>query len=324
MTYQPTRSSLNAHLGPSFGANLAEAPLMQQTLLSAVDCSGIGVHSGEKVTLHIKPAPVDSGITFVRTDITKGLREIPARWDHVVRTELCTVIGNKAGVEVGTIEHLMAALHAYGVTNAVIEIDGPEVPIMDGSSDSFVFLLEMAGVVPQNAARKMIEILSPIQVEHQGKLASLSPSLEPTFTCDIDFGQAPINRQSYHFTLSLENFKAELSRARTFCTHEDYEKMRANGLARGGSLDNAVYIQDQRVMNEDGLRYWDEFVRHKNLDAVGDMSLAGALIIGAYYSSRPGHAMNKRLNDALFADTSKWRYVTDASQPSAGRPFMRR
>ena len=296
-------------------------PLCSKHCLPPVDCSGIGVHSGEKVTLHIKPAPIDSGITFVRTDITKGSREIPARWDHVIRTELCTVIGNKAGVEVGTIEHLMAALHAYGVTNAVIEIDGPEVPIMDGSSDAFVFLLEMAGVVLQNASRKMIEILSPIKIEYQGKSACLSPALESTFSCDIDFGQAPINRQSYDFTLSLDNFKSELSRARTFCTHEEYEKMRAIGLARGGSLDNAVYIQDQRVMNADGLRYWDEFVRHKTLDAVGDMSLAGAPIRGHYHSSRPGHALNNRLLRALFADTSAWRYVTDSDQPSAGRPF---
>jgi len=313
MTYQPSRSSLNAHLNPAFTPGVAEYPALQSTLLGTAECSGIGVHSGEKVGLRIKPAAVDSGIVFVRTDITHGLREIPARWDHVVDSRLCTVIGNKAGVKVATIEHLMAALHAYGITNALIEIDGAEVPVMDGSSDSFVFLIEMAGVVPQNASRKTIEILSPIEVADHGKFARLSPDMESTYSVDIDFDQAPIARQKYHFTLSADGFKSELSRARTFGFYEEVDQLRKAGLARGGSLDNAVVIKDQRVMNADGLRYADEFVRHKVLDAVGDLALAGAAIRGHFHGSCSGHALNNQLLRALFADPSAWRYVDDSA-----------
>lgn len=310
MNYQAPRSSLSTSLNAGFGARLAETASLQNTLLGVAECSGIGVHSGEKVTVRIKPAPVNSGITFIRTDITKGMREIPARWDHVVDTKLCTVIGNKAGVKVATIEHLMAALHAFNITNAVIEIDGAEVPVMDGSSDSFVFLIEMAGIAPQNAHAKVIEILSPIEVTGTGKLARLSPALDSSYSFDIDFDQAAIARQSYSFSLSADAFKTEISRARTFGFFEEVDQLRKAGLARGGSLDNAVVIKDQQVMNEDGLRYGDEFVRHKLLDAVGDLALAGAVIRGHFHGSCSGHALNNQLLRALFADTSAWRYAT--------------
>jgi UDP-3-O-[3-hydroxymyristoyl] N-acetylglucosamine deacetylase len=310
MTYQPSQSSLNANLSPVFGVNLVPASALQHTLLGMAECSGIGVHSGEKVSLHIKPAPVDTGIVFVRTDITKGMREIPARWDHVVDTKLCTIIANKAGVKVATIEHLMAALHAYGITNALIEIDGAEVPVMDGSSDSFVFLIEMAGVMPQAAPRKIIEILSKIEVGAPGKFARLTPALDSSFACDIAFDQAPIATQSYQFSLSADSFKSEISRARTFGFFEEVDQLRKAGLARGGSLDNAVVIKDQQVMNEEGLRYADEFARHKLLDAVGDLALAGAVIRGHFHGSCSGHALNNQLLHALFADPSVWRVVT--------------
>jgi len=313
MTYQPSLSSLNALHGAAFGASFAEPVMMQQTLLGTAECSGIGVHSGEKVTLRIKPAPIDSGIVFVRTDITKGMREIPARWDHVVDTKLCTVIGNKAGVKVATVEHLMAALHAYGISNAIIEIDGAEVPVMDGSSDSFVFLIEMAGVAPQTAPRRTIEILSPIEVAHQGKFARLTPALDTSYSFDIAFDQAPISRQSYHLTLSPDTFKSEIGRARTFGFYEEVDQLRKAGLARGGSLDNAVVIKDQQVLNEGGLRYTDEFVRHKLLDAVGDMALAGMAIRGHFHGSCSGHALNNQLLRALFADTSAWRIIGDST-----------
>ena len=317
MTYHSARSTLSktlsTNLGASFGAATAEGLTLQNTLLGTAECSGIGVHSGEKVTMRIKPAPVNAGITFIRTDITKGLREVPARWDHVVDTKLCTVIANKAGVKVATIEHLMAALHAYNITNAVIEIDGAEVPVMDGSSDSFIFLIEMAGILPQNALHKTIEILSPVEVAHQGKFARLSPGMESTYSCDIDFNQAPIAHQSYHFTLSPDSFKSEISRARTFGFYEEVDQLQKAGLARGGSLDNAVVIKDQRVMNAGGLRYADEFVRHKLLDAIGDLALAGAVIIGHFHGSCSGHALNNQLLRALFADPSAWRIVTDGA-----------
>lgn len=313
MNYQLSRSTLDT-LKPALGAPVALTAAVQKTVLGSAECSGVGVHSGEKVKLRIKPAPVNSGITFVRTDIAKGMREIQARWDQVVDTRMCTVIGNKAGVKVATIEHLMAALHAYGITNAVIEIDGPEVPVMDGSSDSFVFLIEMAGVAIQTAPVRTIEILSPIEVTAAGKFARLTPSFEATYSFDIDFDRAPIARQSHSFVLSPDSFRAEISRARTFGFYEEVEQMHKAGLARGGSLDNAVVIKDQLVMNEDGLRYGNEFVRHKLLDAVGDLALAGAVICGHFHGSCSGHALNNQLLRALFADSSAWRYV---SAPSA-------
>ena len=312
MNYHVSPSAFQSSLGAAFGASVMEAPALQNTLLGTAECSGIGVHSGEKVTLRIKPAPVNSGIIFVRTDIAdEAHREIPARWDHVVDTKLCTVIGNEAGVKVATIEHLMAALHAYGITNAIIEIDGGEVPVMDGSSDAFVFLIEMAGVLPQAALCPTIEILSPIEVVEAGKSARLTPSLDTSFSVDINFHQAPITRQSYSMNLSPDAFKTEVSRARTFGFYEEVDQLRKAGLARGGSLDNAIVIKDQRVMNEDGLRYGDEFARHKLLDAVGDLALAGVCIRGHYHGECAGHGLNNKLLHALFADTSAWRFVME-------------
>ena len=310
MTYHaPTSSSVNANLGAVIGAPVLEAPQLQNTLMGTAECSGIGVHSGDRVTLRIKPAPTNSGIVFVRTDITHGLREISARWDHVVDTRLCTVIANKAGVKVATIEHLMAAFHAYGIDNAIVEIDGGEVPVMDGSSDPFVFLIEMAGIAPQPVARQCIEILSPIEIAENGKFARLTPSLDTSYTVEIDFNQAAIARQKYHFTLSPDGFKTEISRARTFGFFEEVDQLRKAGLARGGSLDNSVVIKDQQVMNPDGLRYGNEFVRHKLLDAIGDLALAGVAIRGHFHGYRSGHALNNQLLRALFADTSSWRMV---------------
>lgn len=309
MNFQTPLSMLQASAVPAFAAPVAAVPVRQKTLLGEAQCSGIGVHSGQKVTLRLKPAAMNTGIVFVRTDVTVGMREIAARWDNVVDTRLCTVIGNKAGVKVATVEHVMAALSAYGITNAVIEIDGAEVPVMDGSSDSFVFLIEMAGVVEQAASARTIEILSPVEVREPGKFARLSPALESRYSVDIDFNRAPITRQNYDMTLTPESFKAEVSRARTFGFFEEVEQLRQAGLARGGSLDNAVVIKDDRVMNEGGLRYANEFVRHKLLDAVGDLALAGAAIRGHFHGSCTGHALNNQLLRVLFADTSAWRFV---------------
>ncbi|MDP9127383.1 MAG: UDP-3-O-acyl-N-acetylglucosamine deacetylase [Pseudomonadota bacterium] len=279
----------------------------QRTLRGPAECSGVGVHLGEKVTLRLLPAPEETGIVFVRTDLKNGARLIPARWDHVVDTRLCTVIGNKAGARVATIEHLMAALHACGIDNAFVEIDRAEVPVMDGSSDPFIFLIEMAGTVEQRAPRKVIEILSTIEVVQRGKIARLAPALESRFSFEIDFNQAPISRQRYEFTLSPETFKSEISRARTFGFYEEVDALRKQGFARGGSLKNAIVIKDEQVMNEGGLRYADEFVRHKLLDAVGDLSLAGASIRGHFEGYCSGHALNNQLLHALFADPSAWR-----------------
>jgi UDP-3-O-[3-hydroxymyristoyl] N-acetylglucosamine deacetylase len=281
----------------------------QRTLRSATECSGIGVLSGEKVTLRLLPAEENTGIIFVRTDLKNGARTIPARWDHVVDTKLCTVIGNASGGRVATIEHLMAALHAYGIDNAIVEIDGPEVPVMDGSSDPFIFLIEIAGVAEQKAAPHVIDILAPVEISASGKSAKLSPALEPSFGFEIAFDRAPISRQRYEFALTPESFKTDISRARTFGFYEEVDQLQKAGFARGGSLDNAVVIKDDKVMNADGLRYADEFVRHKLLDAVGDLALAGAIIRGRFDGLCSGHALNNQLLRALFADTSTWRYA---------------
>jgi len=285
------------------------APQYQHTLRGSAECSGIGVHSGKKVNLRLLPAPEDTGIVFIRTDLMNGARTILARWDHVTDTKLCTVIGNNYGARVATIEHLMAALRAYEIDNAFIEIDGPEVPVMDGSSDSFVFLIEMAGGAAQGAPRRVIEIIRPIEIRSGNKLARIEPATEPRFSFAIEFEQKPIASQSYDFTLSPGGFKSEIGRARTFGFFEEVDELRKQGFARGGSLQNAIVIKDGDVMNEDGLRFRDEFVRHKLLDAVGDLALAGAPVLGHFHGHCSGHALNNQLLRALFADPLAWREI---------------
>lgn len=287
----------------------------QKTLRGVAQCSGVGVHSGEKVTLRLLPAEPDTGILFIRTDLKNGARAIPARWDTVVDTQLCTVIGNAQGSRVATIEHLMAALRAAEIDNAIVEVDGPEVPVMDGSADSFVFLIEMAGVAEQNAPRREIAVLKPVEVVADGKRVSLTPADDIRFSVEIAFNKKLIQRQTYDFTLSRQGFKSEISRARTFGFFEDVEKMQKIGLMRGGSLDNAVVIKDEEVMNEGGLRFADEFVRHKLLDAIGDLSLAGGPIRGHFTGCCTGHAMNNKLLHALFADETAYRWVDSVEIP---------
>jgi len=312
MSFQTTTSTPSSQTAVPAGllaSTMPDVALRQKALCGVAQCTGVGVHSGEKVTLRLLPAEPDTGIVFVRTDLKNGARAIPARWDTVVETQLCTVIGNAQGGKVATIEHLMAALRAADIDNAIIEVDGPEVPVMDGSADSFVFLIEMAGVVQQKAPRREIVILKPVEVSAVGKRVSLTPSDEASFSVDISFDSKLIRNQHYDFTLSRGGFKTELSRARTFGFYEDVEKMTKLGFMRGGSLDNAVVIKDEAVMNEDGLRFADEFVRHKMLDAIGDLSLAGAPIRGHFSGCCTGHAMNNKLLHALFADASAWTMV---------------
>ncbi len=287
---------------------------MQRTLYGVTQCTGVGVHSGKEVTLHLRPAPADQGIVFVRTDLPVGKNRIPALWDHVVDTRLCTVIGNAFGATVGTVEHLMAALRALNIDNVTVELDGPEVPIMDGSAAPFVFMIEMAGIREQDEPRLWLEILRPIEVEHDGRHAALLPGEQPMFSVEILFNTPLINRQSYDLSLSAAGFKGQISRARTFGFLEEVDQMRKMGLAQGGSLHNAVVISDGHVLNEDGLRYDDEFVRHKMLDAIGDIGLAGAPIRGTFSGYCTGHALNNKLLRALFADRSAWRLVTQTEE----------
>jgi UDP-3-O-[3-hydroxymyristoyl] N-acetylglucosamine deacetylase len=255
---------------------------------------------------------MDTGIVFIRTDLLNGARAIPARWNNVVDTKLCTVVGNDHGARVSTIEHLMSALYATGIDNAFIEIDGAEVPVMDGSADDFMFLLAMAGTSTQNAPRKVIEILGVVEVKRGEHYVRLSPAMSASFNCEISFDRAPIKHQNYSLDLSASSFKSEISRARTFGFFEEVEAMRSIGLARGGSLDNAVVIKGDKVLNSDGLRYADEFVRHKLLDAVGDIALAGGLVRGQYDGYGSGHALNNQLLRALFANPKAWQITTIA------------
>lgn len=299
----------------SGGSVLAQSYL-QKTLGKEVKCSGVGVHSGDRVTLRLCPAAENTGIVFIRTDLVNGARAIEARWDNVVDTRLCTTIGNDHGGKVSTVEHLMAALSACGIDNARIEIDGPEVPIMDGSADSFMFLLDMAGTTDQDAPKREIEILSPLEIAVDGKHARLLPCEETRFSVTIDFDRAPIYKQSCDVTLSPASFKSEISRARTFGFYEEVEQLQKMGLARGGSLSNSIIIKDKGVLNMDGLRFDNEFARHKTLDAIGDVALAGLAIRGRFDGYKTGHDLNNRLLKKLFATPAAWRIVGTGAAPT--------
>ncbi len=288
---------------------------MQHTLNSAIALSGIGLHSGAEVLLSLCPAEPGTGIVFVRTDVTDRDNRVPALWDHVVDTRMCTVVGNKAGVTVGTIEHLMAALRGCGIDNAVLELDGPEVPVMDGSAEPFVKKIDEAGIKSQDVPRRVIKILKEITVEVNGKTASLKPDEGSVFAGAIDFDHPVIGNQKQEVKLVNGNFRHDLADARTFGFLDEVEYLRRNGLALGGSLDNAIVLNKDGVMNEDGLRYGDEFIRHKLLDAVGDLYLAGAPVMGAYESDQPGHALNNALLHKLFAMDDAWVWVDLFSEP---------
>jgi len=281
----------------------------QHTLKSSIDCSGIGLHSGAKVSMTLNPADADTGIVFRRTDVAGAGATIPARWDSVVDTRLNTTVGNGDGIVVGTIEHLMAAFSGAGIDNAFVEISGPEVPIMDGSSAPFLFLIECVGIVEQYAARRVIEILKPVSVGGRDRSAVLSPGKSFSISFEIDFEGTLIDHQQFFANLKNGAFQSEIARARTFGFEDDVAQLRAAGLARGGSLDNAVVVSGDRVLNDDGLRYEDEFVRHKVLDSIGDLYLAGGSILGHFHGFRSGHALNHDLLRALFADETAWRHI---------------
>jgi UDP-3-O-[3-hydroxymyristoyl] N-acetylglucosamine deacetylase len=283
----------------------------QRTLKSSIDCIGQGVHSGRKVRLALHPAPPGAGVRFLRTDLAQA-PAIPGRYDHVVDTVLCTVLGTPAQTEVrvATVEHLMAAVAALGVDNVLVEVDGPELPIFDGSAEPFLFLIDCAGVQDQGVARRMIQILRPVRVEHGAGFVELRPGDVPgqlDLALSIDFAAAAIGRQALSATLSEGCFRRTLMRARTFTLAADIARMQASGLALGGSLDNAVVVDDARVLNPGGLRMADEFVRHKLLDAIGDLALAGAPLSGRYIGHRAGHRLNNAALRALFASPANWR-----------------
>jgi UDP-3-O-[3-hydroxymyristoyl] N-acetylglucosamine deacetylase len=282
----------------------------QKTLSNPIGCVGTGLHTGARVSLTLHPAEPDSGVRFVRYD-RPGKSVIPARFDQVCDTAISTVLGDPGGAMVGTVEHLMAALAICEIDNVLIEVGGPELPIMDGSAQPFVFLIECAGTVEQARPRRWIEVLKPVGIEAHGKYARLEPADRLIIDCEIHFEHPLVDSQALHTTFDPERFKAEIARARTFGFAERVEDLRARGLALGGNLKNAVVVSRDRVLNEEGLRFPDEFVRHKLLDCIGDLYLAGAPLIGRFVGRGAGHGMHNRLLRALFADPTAWRQVDE-------------
>ena len=281
----------------------------QHTVAAEVSCIGVSLHSGDMVNMVIRPNQPNSGIVFIRKDLDLPHNSIHATFDAVAETTLGTTITNKHGITVSTIEHLMAALWGAGIDNARIELNGPEVPIMDGSSEPFVFLLDCAGRVQQRVSKRVIEVLKEVSVTEGGSTATLTPHEGFVLELEIAFNHKLIQTQKARYDFSDTSFKQSLARARTFGFARDVEKMRGMGLALGGSLHNAIVIGEDDIINEGGLRYADEFVRHKALDCVGDYYLAGALIHGEVKTFRPGHGINNKLLRALFADASNYRMV---------------
>jgi UDP-3-O-[3-hydroxymyristoyl] N-acetylglucosamine deacetylase len=284
--------------------------VQQRTLQNTIRATGVGLHSGEKVFLTLRPAPVDTGIVFRRVDL-EPVAEIPARADLVTETMLCTGLARDGGKAM-TVEHLMSAMAGLGIDNAYVDLSAPEVPIMDGSSGPFVFLLQSAGIVEQRAPKRFIRILSPIEVRDGDKVARFEPydGFRLDFTVDFDHPAIPTSRSRAVVEFSTENYIREVSRARTFGFMRDLEFMRERNLGLGGSMDNAIVLDEFRVLNDDGLRYADEFVRHKILDAVGDLYLAGHPILGVYIGYKSGHALNNKLVRALLAQREAWALTT--------------
>ena len=281
---------------------------MRRTLESDAEFSGVGLHSGQPVRMTVSSAPSGAGVSFLRVDVPVERQMIPARYDLVSDTMLCTKLTNEDGVSVGTVEHVMAAIAGCGINDAMIALDGPEVPIMDGSSAQFVDGLLEAGIVHQRGTVDAIRILSPVVVEDGDKRAALLPADRMEIDFRIAFDDAAIGVQSHNLTLVNGAFVSELSDCRTFGHLKEVEQLRSMGLARGGGLHNAIVVDAGRVLNPEGLRRPDEFVRHKMLDAVGDLALAGAPIIGRYEGEKAGHGMTNLLLRALFDQPNAWKW----------------
>ena len=295
----------------------------QTTLRAPVTVAGVGVHSGAPATLVLGPASVDAGFIFVRTGVDGADRELVACADAVIATEFATVLGDREGPLVSTAEHVLAALRGMGIDNATIEVDGPEVPIMDGSAAPFVAAIERAGIVEQAAPRRYIEVLRPVRVTMGQSVGEFLP-FAGGFRADIgiDFAHPVIGRQSYVLDLDPQTFRRDIARARTFGCMNDVAKLWSAGYALGASFENSVVYDEERVLNTEGLRYADEMVRHKVLDVVGDLALAGLPIIGLYRSMRGGHKLNNAVLTALLADRTAWRIVE--SEPVRAPVLARR
>ena len=293
--------------------------IRQRTIKTLVRATGVGLHTGARVNLTLRPAPAGTGIVFRRTDLPEPL-DFAVAPERVTDTRLCSALeGN--GTKVATVEHLMSALAGLGIDNLYIDLDGPEVPILDGSAAPFVYLLQSAGIETLNVAKRFIRVKKTVRVEEGDKWAEFSPHEGYTLTFRIDFDH-PVFRQSakeLHIDLAQQSYAREVSRARTFGFMNEVEYLRSNGLALGGTLDNAIVMDEFRVLNNDGLRYADEFVKHKVLDAVGDLYLTGHSILGAFTAYKSGHGLNNKLLRTLMADASAWEWAefgSDASTPA--------
>jgi UDP-3-O-[3-hydroxymyristoyl] N-acetylglucosamine deacetylase len=285
----------------------------QRTLARRVTATGIGLHSGHPVTLTLAPAPVDAGVTFVRMDL--GV-EVPARNEFVVDTTLSTTVAvGKA--RISTVEHVMAAIHGMGIDNCRVEVDGPEMPVLDGSAAPLVVMIREAGFQVQRAGRRFVVIDRAVEIRDGDKLARIEPSDAFRISFTADFNHPLINHQTVEIAVSQRTFEREIARARTFCFRRDIEKMQAMGLAKGGSLENAVVVDEFSIVNPEGLRFADEFVRHKILDAIGDVALLGLPVIGAMTAVKSGHAMNQALVKKVLADPSSHRIVRVSGEDEA-------
>ena len=280
----------------------------QQTIGKPVSISGIGLHTGTEVTMKLYPAKVDYGIKFIRKDI-KDHNVIEALWSNVSSTKLSTTISNQNGISVSTIEHLMSALSGLHIDNIKIEIDGPEVPIMDGSSIKFVELINQTSTHSLNKKRKVLKVKKNIKVESNNSSVELKPNDQFSIDFEIDFPSKLVSKQSCHLQLINGNYKTDIASARTFGFERDVDMLRSNGLALGGSLDNAVVVGESKILNSGGLRFKDEFVRHKILDSIGDLYLAGAPIQGYFFGNKSGHHLNNLLLRSLFANKNNYEYI---------------
>ena len=285
--------------------------IKQRTLKQSIKVTGIGLHSGKKVTLTLRPAPVNTGVIYCRTDLPEVVT-FTADPNMIRDTMLCTCMINDDGVRISTVEHLNSALAGLGIDNIIIEVDAPEIPIMDGSASPFVYLLLDDGIEEQDAAKKFIRIKKPIRVEDGDKWAEFKPYDGFKLDFTIDFKHPAIGKDVAHYQLdfSTKAFIQQISRARTFGFMRDIEYLQANGLALGGSLDNAIVLDDYRILNEEGLRFKDELVRHKLLDAIGDLYMAGHNIIGEFTAFKSGHGLNNKLIRAVLADQEAWELVS--------------
>jgi UDP-3-O-[3-hydroxymyristoyl] N-acetylglucosamine deacetylase len=288
----------------------------QATIRSPLTCAGIGLHSGAPAAVSLLPAEPDTGIVFRRTDITSETAYVEARHGNIHTTVLGTTLRNASGVTIATVEHLMAALIGLGVDNVAVEVNGPEIPIMDGSAQPFVTLIDRAGLEFFAVPRKAIRVLKRVEVAEAAKRASLAPGDGFAVAFEIEFPSPVIGRQSIDIEIAPSTFRREVAPARTFGFLEEVEHLRKRGLALGGSLDNAIVIGDGRVLNEGPLRFADEFVRHKVLDAIGDLALAGAPLLGRYEGVRAGHEINHSLLKAMFADPTAWCLETAQVEPA--------